>query len=126
MSNNTLQIINQFFEIQHKIKESGHATGFERNFNRLFSIFEEEGFIVQDPTNELYSDSRTDCEANIVGDASSKLRITKTLKPIIYKKTDTSIQLVQKAVVLVEKNKMHEIRKLRNRPWHYQFINSQI
>jgi hypothetical protein len=44
----------------------GQAASFERNFNRLSSVFEEEGFIIQDPTNELYNDSRTDCEASIV------------------------------------------------------------
>jgi hypothetical protein len=104
MSNYTLQIINQLFEMQHKVKELGQAPAFERNFNRLSAIFEEEGFIIQDPTNEAYTDSRTDCEANLVGSIASKMKITKTLKPIIYKKSDANIQLVQKAVVLVEKN----------------------
>ncbi|MGC4101192.1 hypothetical protein [Ferruginibacter sp.] len=104
MSNNTLQIINQLFEIQYKIKELGQAQGFERNFNRLSAIFEEDGFIIQDPTNETYNDSRTDCEASIVGSVAAKMKITKTLKPIIYKKADSAVQLVQKAVVLVEKN----------------------
>jgi hypothetical protein len=104
MSNPSVQIINQLFEIQHKIKEMGHAAGFERNFNRLLSVFEEEGFIIQDPTDEIYSDSRTDCEANFSGALTSKMKITKTLKPVIYKKTDNAIQLLQKAVVIVEKN----------------------
>lgn len=105
MNNNTsLHIINQLFEIQHKINEQGTAAAFERNFNRLSAIFEEEGFIIQDPTNEQYTDSRTDCEASIVGSMSSKMKISKTLKPIIYKKADGAVQLVQKAVVLVEKN----------------------
>jgi len=102
--NNTLQVINQLFEIQYKIKELGQAASFERNFNRLAATFEEDGFIIQDPTNEAYNDSRTDCEASIVGTMSSKMKITKTLKPIIYKKADGAVQLIQKAVVLVEKN----------------------
>jgi hypothetical protein len=104
MSNFSVQIINQLFEIQHKIKETGHTAGFERNFNRLLSLFEEEGFIIQDPTNEIYSDSRTDCEASISGELASKMKITKTLKPVIYKKTGNAVQLLQKAVVIVEKN----------------------
>ena len=99
-----LQIINQIFEIHGKIKIIGEADNFERNFNRLFSIFTDEGFIVQDPTNETYTESRTDCEASIVGNTSSKMKITKTLKPIIYKNIDGDLQLIQKAVVLVEKN----------------------
>jgi hypothetical protein len=101
---NSLLIINQLFEIQQKIKEMGKAEGFERNFNRLFSIFEEEGFIVQNPTNEPYTDSRTDCEASIAGSLSAKMKITKTLKPIIYRKENAGVQLLQKAVVIVEKN----------------------
>ncbi|MDB5202137.1 MAG: hypothetical protein JWQ27_1546 [Ferruginibacter sp.] len=100
---NRLQLINQLFEIQGKIAEIGHSSSFERNFNRLFNIFEEEGFIIQDPINESYADSRADCEASIVGASSSKMKITKTLKPAIYQKQNGQIQLVQKAVVLVEK-----------------------
>lgn len=102
--NNSLLIINQLFEIQQKLKEMGKADSFERNFSRLFTIFEEDGFIVQNPTNEPYTDSRTDCEASIAGNLSSKMKITKTLKPIIYKKENTNVQLLQKAVVIVEKN----------------------
>lgn len=103
MSNSTLHIINQLFEMQAKIRDLGQSSSFERNFNRLFSIFEEDGFLIQDPTNEMYNDSRTDCEASIIGNVSSKMKITKTLKPIIYKKAGDNVQLVQKAVVLVEK-----------------------
>ncbi len=101
--NFSVQVINQLFEMQYKLKEMGKAHNFERNFNRLFAIFEEAGFVVQDPTNEIYTDSRTDCEASISGTVSSKMRIIKTLKPVIYKKTDSTVQLVQKAIVIVEK-----------------------
>ena len=102
--NNTLQIINQLFEMEYKIKDLGQSAIFERNFNRLNAAFEEEGFLIQDPTNEMYNDARTDCEASIVGSVASKMKITKTLKPIIYKKDGSNVQLVQKAVVLVAKN----------------------
>lgn len=102
--NSTLQVINQMFEIQGKIGELGQATTFERNFNRLFSIFEEEGYIIQNPLNEAYTESRTDCEASIVGQSASKMKITKVLKPVVYQKLQGNVQLVQKAVVLVEKN----------------------
>lgn len=104
MHNLPIQVINQLFEIRHKIKDIGHADGFERNFNRLFTVFEAEGFIVQDPTNEVYNESRTDCEASISGALTSKMKITKTIKPVIYKKDGDAVQLLQKAVVIVEKN----------------------
>jgi len=98
-----LQIINQIFEIKNKISSLNETASFERNFNRLYAIFEEDGYIIQDPTNEHYEASRTDCEASIVGNVSSKMKITKTLKPIIYQKLQGNVQLQQKAVVIVEK-----------------------
>lgn len=70
--------------------------------NRLFAIFEDEGFVVKNPINEMYQESRTDCEASIVGNTSSKMKITKVLKPIIYQKNGEQMQLVQKAIVIVE------------------------
>lgn len=88
--------------MQAKIKDLGAAQNFERNFNRLFSLFEEDGYIIQDPTGEPYSESRTDCEASIAGKISSKMKITKTLKPVIYEKKETGPSLIQKAVVIVE------------------------
>ena len=99
----TLQIINQIFEIQTKLKDLGEARGFERNFTRLFAVLEQDGYIVQDPLNEPYSPSRTDCEASIIGQPSSKMKIAKVLKPIIYQKQQDNLQLVQKAIVMVEK-----------------------
>ena len=101
---NPIHIINQLFEIQGKLKENGAAQNFERNFNRLFNIFEEEGYIIQDPTGEIYSETRTDCEASISGRIGSKMKITRTIKPIIYQKKDGSVELLQKAVVIAENN----------------------
>lgn len=101
---NPIHIINQLFEIQMKIKESGASQNFERNFNRLFGLFEEEGYIIQDPTGESYAETRTDCEASISGRLGSKMKITRTIKPIIYQRKDGSVQLLQKAVVIAENN----------------------
>lgn len=102
--NTNLHIINQVFEIQARLKEKGGFDSFERNFNRLFGIFEENGFLVKDPTGESYTDSRTDCEASISGRLSTSMKIVKTIKPIIYQKAENNVQLLQKAVVLVENN----------------------
>jgi hypothetical protein len=101
--NNLSTIINQVFEIKGKLNNQGIESSFERNLNRLDAIFEEEGYKIQDPTNEMYTENRTDCEASILGDISSKMKIKKTLKPIIYKTIDGKIQLIQKAIVIVEK-----------------------
>ncbi|MFN0083431.1 MAG: hypothetical protein ACKVOM_13055 [Ferruginibacter sp.] len=98
-----LAIINQVFEIKNKINNLAEPALFERNLNRLYAIFEEEGYIIHDPTNEAYEATRTDCEASIVGSAAGKMKITKTLKPIIYQKLQGNVQLQQKAIVIVEK-----------------------
>ena len=101
---NPVHIINQLFEMQAKIKEAGTAQQFERNFSRLFNIFEEEGFIIQDPTGESYSETRTDCEASISGRIGSKMKISRTIKPVIYQNKEGAVQLLQKAVVIAENN----------------------
>ncbi len=101
---NPLHIINQLFEMQAKVKESGTAQQFERNFNRLFSLFEEDGYIIQDPTGEAYTETRTDCEASISGRIGSKMKITRTIKPVIYQHKEGALQLLQKAVVIAENN----------------------
>ncbi len=90
--------------MQAKIRETGTAQHFERNFARLYNVFEDEGFIIQDPTGEAYVESRTDCEASISGRVGSKMKITRTIKPIIYQRKDESILLMQKAIVIVENN----------------------
>lgn len=95
---NYLNLINQFFEIQQKIKDGS----IERNLNKINAIFEEEGFVIIDSTGEKYAESRADCEASIVGTLSKNMYISKTLKPAIYQKTDGKLTLIQKAIVLVE------------------------
>jgi len=101
---NPIYLINQLFEMQAKIGESSIARQFDRNFSRLFNLFEEEGYLIQDPTGEAYTESRTDCEASISGRLGSKMKITRTIKPIIYQRKDNNVQLLQKGVVIVENN----------------------
>jgi len=90
--------------MQTKIKEGGAAANFERNLNRMFSLFEEDGYIIQDPTGESYSETRTDCEASISGRIGSSMKITRTIKPIIYQKKEGIVELLQKGIVIAESN----------------------
>jgi len=99
-----VQVINQLFEMQARLKEAGTAQSFERNFTRLFGIFEGDGYLVQDPTGEAYQETRTDCEVSISGRIGSKMKITRTIKPIIYLQKDGAVQLLQKGVVIAENN----------------------
>jgi hypothetical protein len=101
---NLIHVINQLFEMQAKIKEGGAAANVERNLNRLFNLFEEDGYIIQDPTGETYSETRTDCETSISGRVSSKMKITRTIKPIIYQKKEGNVELLQKGIVIAESN----------------------
>lgn len=102
MDNNT-KLLNQIFELKTKIDQEKLTDKFDRNFQRLFSLLEEDGLFFKDPIGETYSDSRTDVEASIVGNESSKMRITKVIKPIIYRKDGANVVLLQKGVVIVEK-----------------------
>ncbi|SRR5258708_207513 len=101
---NLIHVINQLFEMQTKTKEGGAIANIERNLNRLFNLFEEDGYIIQDPTGEIYSETRTDCEASISGRIGSKMKITRTIKPIIYQKKEGNVELLQKGIVIAESN----------------------
>jgi hypothetical protein len=99
---NPLVLINQLFEMQQKLAQNGLADQYSRNFNRLYNVFEEEGYMVQDPIGETYSETRTDYEASITGKSGSSMKITRTIKPIVYQKSSNGIQLMQKGVVIAE------------------------
>lgn len=100
--NAVLQMINQLSEVEQKIKQNNQEEQFQRNFNRIFHILEEAGYVYQYPLGQKYSDSRTDCEANIVGNPGKNMIITKVIKPIVYEKTGSGMSLLQKGVVIVE------------------------
>lgn len=102
MSQNLLQIINQVHEISRKINELGHFETFKRNLDKFHSLFEDDGYLIQDPTSEKYTESRNDCEASIVGKIHSGMRISKTIKPIVYQKVNNELKLIQKGIVIVE------------------------
>jgi len=100
-----IQLINQIAEIQNKIIQDSLMPKYERNFNRIYALLEEEGFIYKYPIGEKYRESSTDCEANIVGRDSSDMVITQVIKPIIYKKEADMVSLVQKGIVIIEARK---------------------
>ena len=100
-----IQLINQIAEIRNKITQDNLLPKYERNFNRINSLLEDEGFIFRYPVGEKYRESSADCEANIVGPEGSDMVITQVIKPIIYKKDADKVLLVQKGIVIVEKQK---------------------
>jgi hypothetical protein len=94
-------IINQLFEIESKIK-SEELPLFKRNFQRIYHELEQEGYTVINPIGKIYDERDVAIEANILSETGRELRITKVLKPIIYKVADEKRSLFQKAIVIVE------------------------
>lgn len=97
-----LTLINQLSEIEQKVAQEQLSEKFDRNFKRIQNTFEEMGFYVLHPLGEKYTESRSDCEASIVGDGRGSLIITKVIKPIIYQQQDGQRVLVQKGIVIAE------------------------
>ncbi|RQO31357.1 hypothetical protein DBR32_05175 [Taibaiella sp. KBW10] len=101
MSQN-VQLINQVFEISQKIEQEQLSAKFERNFTKIYNLLEEEGLHCINPLGEKYTESRTDCEASIAGKANHNMKITKVIKPIVYKQENGQMVLIQKGIVIVE------------------------
>lgn len=114
-----LDAINQVFEIEKKAKLIKEEHSLERNLNKLKDFFEKElfqggirgttgttGLSYHNPIGELYSETRTDCEASIAGASSENLVIVEVIKPIVnycYAENDIVVKsIVQKAVVIAE------------------------
>ncbi|MFL5729320.1 MAG: hypothetical protein ACJ75J_07515 [Cytophagaceae bacterium] len=102
MESYQIQILNQIFEIEKKIAENEALQKIERNIRRIKNCLEESGIIYHDPLGEDYNETRTDCEASIVGTSSENLKIVEVIKPIIRKKEGQQTSIIQKAIVIVE------------------------
>ena len=98
----TLSLINQLFEIERKLAAK-QVDVVDRNLERIKHDLEGSGIKVIDPTGEKYEETRTDCQANIVGELGKNMVITRTMKPIIIANTPNGMELVQRGTVIVEK-----------------------
>jgi len=92
-------IINQLFEIEKKALEQ-NIDGFDRNLKRIYHELEEKGYKIVNPLGTNYDERDSSIDANILN-ANSK-KITKVIRPTIYKTENDTFQLIQKAVVIVE------------------------
>lgn len=109
-----LDFINQIFEIEKKVNNLKEENSIQRNINKMKGIMEEEffkgssiiGFTYHNPIGEVYTDTRTDCEATISGVGIENLEIIEVIKPIIYYSYQESNKvikvIVQAAVVIVQ------------------------
>jgi len=92
-------IINQLFEIEKKATEQ-NLDIFERNLNRIQHELEELGYKIINPIGTQYDERDASIEANILNPNAKK--ITKVLKPVIYKMQNDNYVLLQKGIVIVE------------------------
>jgi hypothetical protein len=92
-------IINQLFEIERKATEQ-NIDIFERNFNRIQHELTEMGYKIVNPIGTIYDERDASIDANLLNYNAKK--ISKVLKPVIYKMGNDSYELVQKGVVIVE------------------------
>ena len=98
---NILPLINQIFELSNKL-DHDYPKQYERQIQRIFNFFDANDYVIKNPLNEPYQESRTDIEANIVGSKKHNLVIVQVIKPIIYRKLDGQLTLIQKGIVIVE------------------------
>lgn len=98
----TLLLINQLFDIERKLHQNG-VDLVDRNLDRIKHELNEHGIRVIDPTGEPFLETRTDCQASIVGDLSENMIITKVMKPIVLSEGSSGTDLIQQATVIVEK-----------------------
>lgn len=98
----TLILINQLFEIERKLVTK-QVNAVDRNLERVKHDLQENGIKVIDPTGEKYEDTRTDCQASIIGDLGKNMVITRTMKPIVISNGPNGMELVQRGTVIVEK-----------------------
>ena len=99
----TLLLVNQIFEIERKLHLNG-VDLVDRNLERIKHDLKEHGIRFIDPTGEPFLETRTDCQASIVGDLSGNMVITKVMKPIVLLDGSAGTQLIQQATVIVEKD----------------------
>jgi len=111
-----LDLMNQIFEIEKKVALLNVENSIHRNLSKIKRILEEElfrystsstiGLSYHNPIGEVYTDTRTDCEATISGEVVDNLKIIEVIKPIIYYSYTENERLykaiVQQAVVVVQ------------------------
>ncbi len=98
-----ITVINQLHDLERKVQKMNDSRSLERNLRRMRAGLEGMGFSWHDPAGESYDETRTDCEASLVGDATGALVITETIKPLIRHNHEGFPKIIQRAVVVVGK-----------------------
>lgn len=96
-----INIINQVYEIEKKL-QSQPGSSIQRNIDRIKAELNDMGYQYHSPLHEKYDETRTDCEANLVGKLKNKMIITEVIKPIIHQTDGSGKKIIQKAIVVAE------------------------
>lgn len=106
-----MKSLNTLYSMRRKLRRVSDGDALARSISVLEQLFREEwcnqsiGFSAHDPTGEVYSETRSDCDASIAGESAEHLVIVETLKPILHL-LDKSTQpersfVIQKGSVVV-------------------------
>lgn len=104
-------ILNQIFEIESKVNKLNESNSINRNIRKLKNFYENDfheniSFVIENPIDQKYDETRIDLEANIIGDKVNNLFIIDVIKPIIRIKEGNANYIIQKGIVIVQsKNK---------------------
>jgi hypothetical protein len=101
----TLALLNQVYEVEHKLKRHGDPGNALRNLDKIKDIFEDGGLFYDDPMGQEFKETRTDIEATISGVGTENLVVVEVLKPIIRAGKRDLSRVVQKGIVVVESKK---------------------
>lgn len=93
-----LGLINAYVQLTLKITQEGQIEKFERPISRISHEWQNLGFDIQVPLGEIYSETRTDLEATLIGEGKKVYQITQVVKPVIYHQGI----LIQKGIVICE------------------------
>ncbi len=110
-----VDLVNQVFEIEEKVKLISYENSISNNIAKIKNILDYEyietatglniSITYHNPIGEKYNETRTDCEAHIVGDSPEDLYISEVIKPIIRAKKNNVTSIIQKAVVIAKTKK---------------------
>jgi hypothetical protein len=94
-----IDIVNQIHALEKRAeKDIQSGPLYTRHLQRIRQSLTELGITYHSPEGERYTETRTDIEANLVGDATNNPTITQVIKPIVMQHG----QIVQAGIVIVE------------------------
>lgn len=97
--NPLIDIANQLHALEKRAeKDTQSGPAYNRHVQRIRQALTNLGVTYYSPDGEKYTETRTDVEASLLGEASGNLIITQVIKPIVVQ----AGHIVQPGIVIVE------------------------